>query len=240
MNIDQCQYHLTFDIDWAPDFIINEIQNNLDKRHIKATFFITHPSDTIQDLVKSGHNIGLHPNFLPGTSQGNNTLEIIEYLLNLHPDATSLRTHGLVQSSSLMIEIFTNFPQLKYDLSVFLYKFPHIVPSDFPFKDITIKRINYNWEDDIAFHDPLFSWDSILPFAQTMVFDFHPIHIGLNSNSLENYSQLKQELQKKPLYQANQNEISKYRNNTPGTNDFFNQIITSKMKPLDFDALTKL
>ena len=68
MKTDNCQYHLTFDIDWAPDFLISQIIDKLNKKNIKATFFITHQSDIIKDIAENGHTIGLHPNFLAGTS----------------------------------------------------------------------------------------------------------------------------------------------------------------------------
>lgn len=241
MNIEECQYHLTFDIDWAPDQLVADICEKLNARNIKATFFVTHPSDVIEDLKQNGHNIGLHPNFFPNSSQGKDPMKIMEYLLKIAPEAISFRSHGLFLSSSLLLQIASNFPQIKYDLSVFLYKFPLVAVTDFIYDDVVIKRINYNWEDDIACFDSQFVWNEIDPFAQTMVFDFHPIHTtGLNSNNLDNYKALKSNLNGRPLYDATPEEISKYRNPALGAENYLDSIISSKMKSIDFDALTVL
>lgn len=41
---------LTLDIDWAPDFIIDEVVSILVKNNVKATWFITHNSPAIDRL----------------------------------------------------------------------------------------------------------------------------------------------------------------------------------------------
>ena len=35
-----------------------------------------------------------------------------------------MRTHGLIQSTNLILKIFKEFPQLKIDISTFTYHFP--------------------------------------------------------------------------------------------------------------------
>ena len=237
MKLNEKQYHLTFDIDWAPDQAIADICNKLGKHDVKASFFITHESDIIKDLVNHGHNIGLHPNFFPNSSQGEHPIAIIEYLLEIAPNAISIRSHGLFLSSPLLLEIAKNFPQIKYDLSIFMYKFPTIAVTDFTFDGTNIKRINYNWEDDIAFFDCEFNWNEIPSFAKTMVLDFHPIHVALNSNSLDNYNSLKQKTNK-PLHQITKQELDKYRNPDDGADNFLDAILSSCMKPINFAELT--
>ena len=70
-------YHLTFDIDWAPDCCVEYILNKLKKQKIKSTFFITHETDIIDEIRKDGHSLGIHPNFLKDSTQGNSELEIV-------------------------------------------------------------------------------------------------------------------------------------------------------------------
>ena len=76
-------FHLTFDIDWAPDWCLEELLSILDSKKVKATFFCTHKTSINKTIEQSGHNLGIHPNFLPGSSQGKNVSEIIN---NLYPD----------------------------------------------------------------------------------------------------------------------------------------------------------
>jgi hypothetical protein len=64
------KYHLTFDVDWAPDSSIELVRLLLAESNVVATFFATHQTDVIKDLMRDGHEIGLHPNFLSSTTQG--------------------------------------------------------------------------------------------------------------------------------------------------------------------------
>ena len=99
------RYALTFDIDWAPDFAILHCLELLDDARCKATFFATHSTPLNQEIVNRGHNLGIHPNFLPNSSQGSSVQEIISECLSYAPDAWCMRTHALVQSSPLLHEI---------------------------------------------------------------------------------------------------------------------------------------
>ena len=106
------RYALTFDIDWAPDFAILHCLELLENAGCIATFFATHSTSLNYEIVDRGHNLGIHPNFLPGSSHGSNVQEIISECINYAPDAWCMRTHSLVQSSPLLLEIFSKFPQL--------------------------------------------------------------------------------------------------------------------------------
>ena len=55
---------LTFDTDWAKDFIIEDTINILLKYNLNATFFATGMSSLIKELLYStSFEIGIHPNF---------------------------------------------------------------------------------------------------------------------------------------------------------------------------------
>lgn len=226
------RYHLTFDIDWAPDFAIEEILSILKSKNVKATFFITHASDAIQDISNAGHEVGLHPNFLPNSSQGTSVEEVMDYLLNIYPNARSIRTHSLLQSSPLLHQIFSNYPQLKIDLSVLLYKFPLIAPSPWMLDGVSFTRLNYNWEDDMAFYDDSFSWNQSDLFSQSIIFDFHPIHVALNSSNNDSYIKLKESFANKSLFDVSRSQLLKFRNNSVGACDYLRSIISSNAQPI--------
>ena len=118
------KYVLTFDIDWAPNFVISHCLNLLDSANCKATFFATHSTPLNNEIVERGHNLGIHPNFLKGSSHGSNVKEIISECLSYAPHAWCMRTHSLMQSSPLLHEIFSNFPQLKLDVSLLMHRSP--------------------------------------------------------------------------------------------------------------------
>ncbi len=230
------QCHLTFDIDWAPDESINEIRSILNPKKIKATFFVTHKSDILKDLENDGHELGIHPNFFTNSTQGKSYEEVIDYLLNIVPSAQSLRSHSLMQSGPLLENIFARNKQLKYDFSTLMYGFPKIGSFQWLYNDTQFTRINYNWEDDIAFYDRDFLWN--LPFTPgpLNIYNFHPIHIHLNSSDNNSYSNVKKEL-RGPLYEADSKLISKYRNNKLGAKTFLTSLVNSKLIHLDFGEL---
>ena len=228
------KYHLTFDIDWAPDFCVASILDALNNKGIIGTFFVTHQSDVVSDLIRSGHNVGIHPNFLQNSSHGQSVESVIEYLLKIVPDADSLRTHALVQSSPLLSQIFKSFPQLKYDFSIFMHAFPMIKPFRWSFDGVSFTRINYNWEDDATFFEDDFAWSTPIFYGDVNIFDFHPIHVSLNSKDENNYKALKVGMKGEPLWNASIDLIKSIANRNSGTRTFFESLIASNAEAINF------
>ena len=106
--------HLTFDIDWAPDWVIEDLLEILDSKDVKATIFCTHKTEMNQEICHRGHNLGIHPNFMQGSTQGESVKEIINNLLDLVPNAKCIRNHGLYQSTRLLYDIFSLANSLTY------------------------------------------------------------------------------------------------------------------------------
>ena len=230
-----CQNHLTFDIDWAPDASIDEIRKIINPLGIKATFFVTHSSDILKDLIKDGHEIGIHPNFLTGSSHGDKPEKVIEFLLNIAPNARALRTHALVQSSPLLNTIYSNFPQLEYDFSIFMYGFPLIKKFEWQFEGTKFARINYNWEDDAAFFQSEFNWNKPFFPGSLNIYDFHPIHIHLNSSDNSSYNLLKKSYTS--LSSIDGRKIAEFANSGYGAKTFLTVLTTSLAHFIDFERL---
>ena len=215
--------HLTFDIDWAPDWYIPRLLEQLDKSSISASFFITHEADYIKNMIKK-HEIGIHPNFLKNSSHGKSLSKIINYF-SFVKEARLLRTHALFQSSPLMEKIFLHNKNLKYDLSMYAYR-NKVQMFDFISDKVCFKRILFNWSDGTALVDKKEKWNkNTFKFSDLIVVDFHPIHLILNSNSLKNYNNLKKAYSNKPLNNLSENEINKFINKDFGIKFFLKQII---------------
>ena len=229
--------HITFDIDWAPDQSIEDCLNLLKKKNIKATFFSTHLTDLNKEIIRQGHELGIHPNFLKNSSHGIIIGKVIEECLKFAPEAKYLRTHSLYQSTPLFHEIFSNFSQLKFDLSILTYKSKFIEKYLWNYDGIRFHRFNYNWEDDSEFWNKSFDWATPQTFGKLNIFNFHPIHISLNSSDKHNYEHLKQNLKHKNLSSLNKREIVKYQNNEKGTRNFFKSILDNNY---DFFTLDNL
>ena len=140
---------INFDIDWAPDYTILYCLELLESAGCKATFFATHGTPINREIIDRGHNLGIHPNFLPGSSQGSNVQEIISECLSFAPNAWCMRTHSLLQSTPLLHEIFLKFPQLKLNLCLCMLNFAH--KMKWAFDGVSFDRLLYNWEDDAQF-----------------------------------------------------------------------------------------
>ena len=199
---------ITLDTDWAPDFILEHVSEILTKRKIKATWFITNDSPFLEKLKQNSlFELGIHPNFDINSSQGKNPDEILKNLKNILPDAKSVRTHALLQSTHLLLK-FHKYG-IENDLSLFLSKTPNIVPHFS--KYFNLHRFPCFWEDDFYMKDNE-SWSLQEPFFHKpglQIFNFHPFHIYLNSNKMELYNSVKKEI---GFLKINQENIQQFIN----------------------------
>lgn len=90
----------TSDLDWAPEAAIDDTLNMYKKNKIKPTIFVTHPSQVIE-RHKDTIDIGIHPNFIQPSSQGNNLEEIIQYCQSLAGNTQVFRCHRWYSSNDV-------------------------------------------------------------------------------------------------------------------------------------------
>jgi len=187
---------ITIDVDWAPDFVIDFVADVLIEYQVKSTWFITHLSPAIEQLalLPDLFEFGIHPNFLNGSTQGKTPSEILDYCFKIVPRAKCMRTHSLVQSSPLLGEILQRTP-VEIDVSLFLPHVPNLQPFEYHANDKSLLRVPYFWEDDYETGrpKPIWRFSSLASSEGLKVFDFHPIHVYLNSHNLDAYSQLKRQ-----------------------------------------------
>lgn len=188
---------ITFDVDWAPDWVVEDCVDMCVSRNIPVTVFVTHQSSILKDLLTDSNiEVGIHPNFLQGSSHGSTIVEVLDYCMDLVPTAKSMRTHGLVQTTQLFGTIADCYTSIEIDVSLFLPNHPFLEPVNMYYgaSERCIKRIPYFWEDDCFAMDPNHSWDLSVPILKApgyQVFDFHPIHVAANMSSLKGYNRLK-------------------------------------------------
>jgi len=189
----QDKIFLTFDIDWCSDEVLLYTLNFIEEYNLKATFFVTHETGLLERM-RGNENIelGIHPNFNPLLSgdfrYGKNIDEVVSYYKKIVPEAVSVRSHSMTQNS-LMLDSFEKFG-LIYDVNTFIPYSSEIVCK--PYKHWTNKlvKVPYFWEDDVHCN---YKWewnvDKYLNYSGIKVFDFHPIHIFLNTEHLDRYEQ---------------------------------------------------
>ena len=233
---------LTFDIDWCPDFCTEVVLDYLANKNIKAIFFITHKSKILQRIKNENHEIGIHPNFYKGSSQGKNYYNIVNNLLTIAPDTRVIRTHRLFYDSIIFSKIFSKFKQLKYDLSTHTYKYPHIGLYKSFGMDVNFKRINFNWEDDTAAFENKSNWSGPGFISDKYIYNFHPIYIFLNIENKNRIIKLKKLLKKKKksLINFKRNELETLINKkNKGCRNLFEKIINSSDEILPFGKFIK-
>ncbi len=231
------KYSITLDIDWAPDFSIEYCLNLFDEFSTKATFFTTHQTDLNDEIVKRGHTLGIHPNFLANSSHGTNVIEIVENCLEFAPRSWCMRTHGLVQSTPLLHQIFASFSQLKLDVSLLMHRSEHAHKGFWELDGVRFERLMYNWEDDLEFYGQRFSYKDPLFFGNLTVFDFHPIHIVLNSSDGSEYRTLKETLRGENMRNAKKADVEQLRNPKIGVENYLKRVLASEATCLALDEI---
>ena len=185
---------LTFDTDWVDELAIIYVVNLLNKYDQNATFFATNKYEIFSDNGFT-HEIGLHPNFNNLLNKGEKSFkEIIDEIHSIYPSAKGFRSHSLTTSS----HILAYFKELgfAYDSNIFhpknisgyhdhsgLYRFVHnYVDLGHLIEERELKIDNMN-----------------LSKSNLNILDFHPIHIYLNTPSVEYYNKYKTHTNSKHL-----------------------------------------
>lgn len=215
---------ITLDCDWAPDFVISYVAKILSDKGVKATWFVTNESPVLEDLRKNHlFELGIHPNFGANSTQGIDPDSILTNLKKIVPTAKSVRSHSLIQSSHLIAK-FHKY-EIENDVSLFLPKTENLYPHHI--KHIKLFRFPYFWEDDVEMEEGTECWSTNDPVYQLpglKIFNFHPIHIFLNSRTMNNYNLLKNEV---GMMSVNKYNIDRYINKKNiGTGIFFDKITT--------------
>tara|TARA_B110000037_G_C17122292_1_gene506407 strand:+ start:3476 stop:4171 length:696 start_codon:yes stop_codon:yes gene_type:complete len=182
---------LTFDLDWCEDKVFNYTLDKLIKYKVPATFFVTHASKLLDKIRKySFFELGIHPNLNKDSTHGINYQEAIDHCLSIVPEAISFRPHGLNISSNILIYLMNR--GIKIDCSIFMPNTNDINQYYFQINEKKILRVPFNWSDDYEFYqkNKKYKFDDINNY-KTLIMDFHPIHVYLNSNSEHEYEKYK-------------------------------------------------
>ncbi len=176
---------ITLDFDWAPDWAIIEVAELLIRHRTRASWFVTHQCDALDMLRehKDLFELGIHPNFLPGTTHGDSPQKILAHLKDIVPEAVSMRSHSFYHNMYLLQLAVRDFG-IRIDSNVFLPGNRPYIPARYTIQhDIDLLRVPVCWCDDYAIAQYTPCWDRVaidLKVPGVFTFCFHPLLVALN------------------------------------------------------------
>ena len=216
---------LTFDVDWAPDFVIESAAAMLRERELRSTWFVTHEAPALALLRERADlfELALHPNFLPGSTQGGSPEQILANVRAIVPEAVAFRTHAVVQSGPLLQMMMA--AGLKVDSSVFLPGVEGIAPFELHLAGRTLVRVPFIWADDYELQLPNPCWDHpTWPAGEGLkVLVFHPIYLHLNLADKAPYEAMK--ARRVPLSELTESAVEPFVQPGEGAGTFFRRLI---------------
>lgn len=186
---------ITLDIDWAPDCVIDDVALRLIAAGVRATWFVTHASPAVDRLRMHPalFELGIHPNFLANSTQGSTPRDVLSHCMDIVPTALSMRTHCLIQSTPLLIDVVQATP-IRTDVSLYLPGHADLHATSLPLPGGTLTRLPFWWEDDYEMFHAQPDWNVAARVSDSRglrILNFHPIHVVLNSPSMTRYEHLK-------------------------------------------------
>ena len=230
---------ITMDLDWASDEVIEDSLALINAANIPVTIFVTHKTKLLETMRKNKLiRLGIHPNFYPllQNQADKDYLAVIREMKALVPEAVCARSHGLVDSTAILMALKET--GITHDLNLF-------IPFDSgiqvkPFRHFSgMLRLPYFFEDDAQclLKKRYKAEEHILGSGDGLrIFNFHPIHLYLNSEKLDNYQNAKPFMQD---FQA----LRQFVNESPerGTRVFWGHILrVARENGFSFDHVENL
>jgi hypothetical protein len=184
----------TADVDWASEESLEECHRLFESFGITVTYFMTHPSEVLQNLHdKNAINVGIHPNFLKGSSHGEGFEAVIEYCTTKLPKTECFRSHRYYDVTDITHGLKSK--GFKYDSNVCTLLQQNIQPFKhesglirFPtfFEDGTYLFNNFPLEKLVI--PKIFSQNNL------MIISVHPMHMVMNSPNIKYSRNVKDKL----------------------------------------------
>lgn len=183
---------LTADQDWAPESAMDVMLDLVGSEGVPLHLFVTNDSAAVDSRCSPEVTTGIHPNFLPGSTHGATGDAVLDTCLALCPDATTFRSHSLMESSQILQLLVSR--GIRADSNLCLYLQPDIVPLLHAHR---LLRFPIFLQDDVFFRFAGLNLDIAALREQLLtpglkIFNFHPAHVALNTPTL-------------PYYEANRN-----------------------------------
>lgn len=216
--------YLTFDMDWAIDEVMEDFYSLLEKYGLVGTIHVTHETKMLERFRREEIlDLGIHPNYnaVLECRGGCTYVQVLKEIKEIVPEAVCVRSHALTNSSIIQREY--SAIGIKYDLNTLIPAVEGMVLYPFDSVMADLKILPFIFEDDIYLNlrkkKPV---DFFLSdkFIAPRIFNFHPIHLYLNTDRNETY-------EKARPYFKNIEKLSMLKNTENyGIRDYFIDLIT--------------
>lgn len=172
----------TTDVEWAPEWAIEDLFTLADSYEVPLSPFVTHRSEYLWRRFAGSteaNAVGIHPNFLPGSTHGDSVGAVIDHLMALWPQAVSFRSHCFYDETRMSRQLADR--GFRYDSNLCAFLQPGLVPL----RTVTrIIRFPVFWEDDVHSGSGL-PWtieaiEKELRSPGLKIFNVHPLRVALN------------------------------------------------------------
>jgi hypothetical protein len=206
---------ITLDQDWCSTETLTYAIDFIKDKSLPVTVFVT---DFNKEWISTdGIEYGVHPNFLANSSQGDGIEHILSLAKKSVPNCRSWRSHSLYQSTRLtdIVSVLTDWD---IELNNYLPEYTDLIVSQFPSSRV-MNRLITHWEDDLELRrskEAIHFLRDLKSQSWIAIFNFHPIHLAINSTSMSVYDGLKSrnKLAESPIF------YESYRNNVIGKGIF--------------------
>jgi hypothetical protein len=217
---------ITFDIDWAPDEVVDYCVQKIIRAGVKATLFCT---DYERDRTGRSSNLAerykehaaqlefaLHPNFVFDEMP----VSVFDRLLRLYPNAKGFRSHNALTGGVVLFAAVQK--GLRYDSNYFILdRSTTCLLWDFNFVDMVQIPVSFIDHGYSTLRCPIYDVHRLGFLAGTglKVLDFHPSAIYLNLDRIERYVGAKDDYH-------DPEKLWKHRNQeNPGADYLFTQLL---------------
>ena len=215
----------SLDIDWVGEDLISETVDFFIENEMPLTVFCTHPSIVLANL--SDHpliELGIHPNYTVGSSQGSSIDEVTDYCLNLVPGARCMRGHRWYRSNDVydtLVERGILFDSNECSMMDIVE--PYIHRSGIMCIPVFFEDGGLLWNNV----DPVFADNGARYFSEPglKVVDLHPIHFMLNTPSYTYYRDLSDSLSRGEYSTMSAASAAKYRYRGIGMRDYIMELV---------------
>ena len=188
---DKPVFVLTSDTDWASEDAISFFLDDMARMGLRPHLFLTHPSAVVSAARACGAiDVGIHPNFLPGSTHGTGFVEPIAHCLSLVPGSVSSRCHTFFECSPVLEQLWAQ--GIRYDSNACHFLQPSIEPTCHAYR---LMRLPVFWEDDVhAGYVRDLTFDLVLQRLATpglKILNVHPFSYAINMPDLAFYQQMR-------------------------------------------------